>query len=104
SIDLGVAIVLGSNIGTCGTSLIASLGASRAGQFVAWSHIALNVLGVMLFYPMLSMLSYTAGLFGDAPSTQLAHAQTIFNIVCSVFALPICYMKFWKHSKFFNQS
>lgn len=102
SVDLGIAIVLGSNIGTCVTSIIASLGASKAGQFVAWSHVALNICGVILFYPLVPFLREASMLFGDAPSTQLAHAQTIFNILCSILALPICYLSFWQKSKLFR--
>lgn len=102
SLDLGIAIVLGSNIGTCVTSLVASIGASKSGQFVAWSHVALNILGVILFYPLVPLLREAAVLFGDAPSTQLAHAQTIFNIVCSIFALPVCYLSFWQKSNLFR--
>lgn len=102
SLDLGIAIVLGANIGTCGTSLIASIGATRSGQFVAWAHIALNVAGVMLFYPLLPLLREASIFFGTTPSTQIAHAQTIFNIVCSVLALPVCYLAFWERSRLFK--
>lgn len=102
SIELGIAIVLGANIGTCGTSLIASIGASKSGWFVAWSHVALNVFGVVVFYPLIPLLRDIAMLFGDSPSAQLAHAQTLFNIACSILALPICYMSFWHKSKIFR--
>mgnify|MGYP001417870215 CR=1 FL=1 len=102
SLDLGIAIVLGANIGTCLTSIIASIGASKAGQFVAWSHVALNVFGVILFYPLVPLLREAAMWMGDAPSSQIAHAQTIFNIACSVLALPICYLSFWHKSKIFR--
>ena len=47
--EIGVAIVLGSNVGTCATALIATIGSTRAGRFVAWSHMGLNIGGVLLF-------------------------------------------------------
>ena len=34
------------------------------------------------------MLAYLAGLLTTNPSMQIAHAQTIFNLLCSVIALP----------------
>jgi len=91
-VELGIAIVLGANIGTCATALIASIGGSRSGQFVAWSHILLNVGGAVLFFPLIGALAHASGWLSASESSQLAHAQTIFNIVCSLLALPICYL------------
>ena len=91
-VELGIAIVLGANIGTCVTALIAAIGGSRSGQFVAWSHILLNVGGAVLFFPLIGALAHASGLLSVSESSQLAHAQTIFNIVCSLIALPICYL------------
>lgn len=93
SLELGIAIVLGANIGTCVTALIASIGGSRSGRFVAWSHVLLNVGGAVLFYPLIPLLHAVTALLTESPSAQLAHAQTLYNIVCSLLALPICYMK-----------
>ncbi|MDF2657384.1 MAG: sodium:phosphate symporter [Paenibacillus sp.] len=91
-VELGIAIVLGANVGTCATALLAAIGGSRNGQFVAWSHIALNAGGALLFLPLLPLLHYASVLLGANPSSQIAHAQTIFNIVCSILALPLCYL------------
>lgn len=91
-IDLGIAIILGANVGTCATALIASIGGSRPGQFVAWSHVVLNVGGAVLFFPLIGALGALSALLATHEAAQLAHAQTIFNIVCSLIALPICYL------------
>ncbi len=95
TIDLGIAIILGCNIGTCVTSLIASIGGSKSGQFVAWSHVLLNVFGALLFFPFIQHLQAAAAMFTDNPSGQLAHAQTLFNVICSLAALPVCYLTFF---------
>ncbi|MGG3282882.1 Na/Pi cotransporter family protein [Paenibacillus solani] len=92
---IGVAIVLGSNVGTCVTALIAAIGSSRAGRFVAWSHMGLNVGGVLLFTPMITGLTTVSGWLAADPAGQIAHAQTLFNIVCSLIALPLCYLPYW---------
>jgi phosphate:Na+ symporter len=89
---LGIAIVIGANVGTCVTALMASIGGSRFGVYVAWSHILLNVGGALLFYPFIGMLETFTLSFSDNPAGQVAHAQTIFNIICSLLALPICYL------------
>jgi len=92
SVELGIAIILGANIGTCATALIASIGGSRSGQFVAWSHVILNVGGTILFFPFIDALSTVSSWSAVNESMQLARAQTIFNIVCSLIALPFCYL------------
>lgn len=94
--ELGIAITIGANVGTCVTALVASIGGSRAGTFVAWSHILLNVGGASLFYPFIGLLTQISGILTDAPSVQIARAQTIFNILSSLLALPLCYLNSWK--------
>lgn len=92
--ELGIAIVFGANVGTCVTALIASIGGSRFGVYVAWSHILLNVGGAVLFYPFIGAIEQGSRLLADSPSGQIAHAQTVFNIVSSLLALPLCYLPF----------
>lgn len=93
--ELGIAIVLGANIGTCVTAVIAAIGSSPSGVFVAWSHVALNVGGALLFLPFTGPLQSLAAFIGGGPASQLAHAQTIFNVVCSLAVLPLCYLPVW---------
>ncbi|NDI33735.1 Na/Pi cotransporter family protein [Chengkuizengella sediminis] len=96
SLELGIAIIVGANIGTCVTSLIASVGGSKSGQFVALSHVILNVGGAILFFPLLSLLANISASISSTPSEQIAHAQTIYNVVSSLIALPFCYLSFIK--------
>ena len=93
--EAGIAIVLGANVGTCFTGLVASLGGGAGGRFVALSQLALNVGGAALFYPLIGALHGAAAWIapGD-PSAQIAHAQTIFNVLCSMIALPFAYIPF----------
>jgi phosphate:Na+ symporter len=93
--ELGIAIVLGANIGTCVTAVIASIGGSPSGVFVAWSHVTLNIGGAMLFLPFIGPLQSVAAWIGGGPAAQIAHSQTIFNVVCSMIALPLCYLPIW---------
>jgi len=100
--ELGIAIVIGANVGTCATAFIASIGGSKAGQLVAWSHIALNVGGAILFYPLIPVLHDFVNWMTNQPSGQIARAQTVFNIACSLLSLPLCYLPVWR--KFRPQS
>lgn len=89
----GVAIVLGANVGTCLTGLLASVSGGRGGRFVALSQIALNVAGALLFYPLRGALQDAAAWIAPGhPAAQIAHAQTLFNVACSALALPVAYL------------
>ncbi len=94
--EAGIAIVLGANIGTCFTGMVASLGGGPGGRFVALSQLALNTGGALLFFPLIGVLNAIAiALAPGDPSAQIAHAQTIFNVACSLLALPFAYMPLW---------
>ncbi|GIP35845.1 Na/Pi cotransporter family protein [Paenibacillus sp. J2TS4] len=97
--EVGIAITIGANVGTCVTALMASIGGSRFGAYVAWSHILLNVGGAILFYPLIGVLGDVVTWMTDSPSLQVARAQTIFNIACSLIALPLCYTSLIKRLK-----
>lgn len=88
SVLAGIALMLGSNIGTCVTGYMASIGAGIDAKLTAYAHIWLNILGVSLFYPFIEQLSVAAAFFTDEKHVQLAHASVIFNLICSIIALP----------------
>ncbi|MFV8826726.1 Na/Pi symporter [Alkalihalobacterium sp. APHAB7] len=92
----GIAIMLGANIGTCFSAFLASIGANHSARLVAFAHIWLNLLGVVLFFPFIGWLSEVASSLTHLPSLQLAHASTIFNIISSLVLLPFVhwYAKF----------
>lgn len=87
-LSTAIAIVLGSNIGTCITAVIASIGTNVDSKRVALSHVLLNIAGVLLFLPLIPFLSSVVEGMTPYPMQQVAHAQTIFNIVCSMVVLP----------------
>jgi phosphate:Na+ symporter len=87
-IDTGIAIMLGSNIGTCVDALLASLGGGREARLTAYAHIWLNVLGVAAFYPFIGMLSELGTHLAASPDVQLAHVSVLFNVLCSLMVLP----------------
>jgi phosphate:Na+ symporter len=98
-LPFAIALVLGANIGTGATGLLAALGSSRPAKQVAFSQIILNLLGSILFIPLLDMLQTIVQHISTHPASQVAHAQTIFNVVCSLVALPFCYLPVFHKSK-----
>jgi phosphate:Na+ symporter len=93
SIDLhaGIAIMLGANIGTCITAFIASLGGGIQARLTAFAHIWLNVIGVLIFIPLIPLLGTVVQRLTGSPEIQLAHASVIFNLLCSLLVLPFAY-------------
>lgn len=102
-VELGVAITIGANVGTCVTALIAGMSSSRAGRYVGWSHVLLNVGGAILFYPFIHQLVSLSALLASDAASQIARSQTIFNVVGSLIALPLCYLSMWKRLEFRSQ-
>ncbi|RYM05305.1 Na/Pi cotransporter family protein [Sporolactobacillus sp. THM7-7] len=89
SLSSAIAIMLGSNIGTCLTTYIASLGAGKEGRWTAYTHILFNILGVLLFYPLIRpMGEFSMLLSGDA-KTALAHTSVMFNLISALLAVPL---------------
>ncbi|PLT34653.1 Na/Pi symporter [Bacillus sp. V5-8f] len=84
----GIAIMLGSNIGTCITGYMASLGSGDQARFTAYAHIWLNVLGVLAFIPLIGPLEDAAAFFTSNKAVQLAHAGVLFNVITSMAVLP----------------
>ncbi|MEH7096776.1 Na/Pi symporter [Neobacillus vireti] len=87
-LDAGIAIVLGANIGTCITAVIASIGGGRESRLAAFAHVWLNVFGVLLFIPLIPFLTKNAELLASQSDIQLAHISVIFNVATSLIVLP----------------
>jgi phosphate:Na+ symporter len=82
------AIILGSNVGTCFTAVLASIGANTNGKRVAATHVVLNIVGVVLLYPVLEQFTLLMNLTSSDLPRQIAHTHTTFNIICSIAILP----------------
>lgn len=84
-----VGLVLGSNIGTCVTAVIASVGGGTKARQVALSHVLLNVLGVLALYPVFPAFVILISNTGGTLPHQIANAHTFFNLISSLAALPL---------------
>lgn len=95
TLPAAIAILLGANIGTCITGLIASLRLSRASRRASIAQILINVLGVLLFLPFLSPFTTLVSNTSTLLPRQIANAHTIFNIVVSVALFPFIKQIAW---------
>lgn len=83
-------IILGFNIGTCITALLACIGANKTAQRAAIVHLAFNLVGSLLFILLVQVLpiaDWVQALGGDN-RRQLANFHTIFNIAMTAILLP----------------
>jgi phosphate:Na+ symporter len=87
-LDAGIAIMLGANIGTCITAIIASIGGGQEAKLAAYAHVWLNVFGVLLFIPLIPTLTALAPHIASYKDVQLAHISVIFNVASSLIVLP----------------
>ena len=97
SLDLALFIVLGANIGTCVTALLASVGANANSKRVALIHFTFNVIGTLIFTAVVwifkePMINLLVSLFpGDDPMSlqmRVSVFHVIFNVTTTVILLP----------------
>ncbi|MBE6258542.1 MAG: Na/Pi cotransporter family protein [Prevotella sp.] len=90
-IYMGIALVMGENIGTTATANLAALGAGTEARRAALAHLLFNVFGVVwvlaVFYPLVDMVcglvGYNPSLSGQAERIPvvLAMFHTCFNVL-----------------------
>ena len=83
-----VGIIMGSNIGTCVTALLAAIKSSQLARKVACFHIIFNFFGVIIFLPFLDNFIGLISRFGQNPGRLLAVAHTCFNLATAILILP----------------
>ena len=88
TLEAGIPLILGANIGTCITALLAGLNASRDAKRVAIGHVTFNVIGVLLFCFWIPTFADFVSQTSDNIPRQIANAHTIFNIVATVIFIP----------------
>ena len=88
-LDTAVYIMLGANIGTCSTALIASMRAPVEARRVAWAHVYFKIFGVLLVLPFLGPFQKLVIATTPDLTRQIANANTLFNIIMAVCFLPL---------------
>lgn len=84
-------IILGQNIGTCATALLASVKTNIRAKQTALLHVIINVLGAMIFCVLcqiLPVIEWIEKVTPEEPARQIANMHTVFNVVTSLILLP----------------
>lgn len=85
-------VILGTNIGTCITALIASIGTSTNGKRTALIHLLFNTIGTVVFTAFIWIFQdATVWLFtrmAGTPQMQVALFHVIFNVLTTAMLVP----------------
>mgnify|MGYP000492773480 FL=1 len=90
-----IPILLGDNIGTTITALLASIGQSKNAKRTALAHSVFNITGSIVFLFLIPVLAgFVRFISPKGPeleviSRQIANAHTTFNVVCTLIWLPL---------------
>ncbi len=100
TLDQGIYLTMGSNIGSCVVAMIAGIGSGKNARRTALIHLLFNVGGVVVFLILGFLISVTSGgtldfgiiferLFPHVPQIQLAMFHTVFNTLTVLIFLPL---------------
>ena len=100
SLNQGIYLTMGSNIGSCVVAILAGMTSGTNAKRTALIHLFFNVMGVMLFLLVALMMHVVSNgtwsfgtvfehLFPHTPQIQLAMFHTIFNVCTALVALPL---------------
>ena len=94
SLETGIALALGANLGTCVTAMLATIGQSREALQAALVHVIFNVGGILIWIGFIGQLAELVRLISPAPTDlseiealaavaprQIANAHTLFNVI-----------------------
>ncbi len=100
SVEAGIALIFGANIGTSVTALLSAIGKPRAALRVAVSHVLFKVAGVLIWYFFIGQLAqFVEILSGGNAAREIANAHTVFNVANTIFFIwlvkPVSKLVLW---------
>jgi len=84
-------VLFGQNIGTCITSVLASIGTEKNAKRATIIHLSFNIIGTIIFV-IITMITPFASIMQQitphSVSSQIANVHTVFNVVTTILLLP----------------
>lgn len=93
-LSLGAAAVIGANVGTTSTAVLATIGATPNAKRVAWAHVLFNLIAgiaALLLLPLVTevfSIAYEKKLAGGNAAFWLAIYHSLFNIIGVLLMIP----------------
>ncbi|WP_192947365.1 Na/Pi cotransporter family protein [Staphylococcus cohnii] len=92
-------VLLGDNIGTTITAVLASLAGSLAAKRVAAVHVLFNVIGAIIFLIIMPLyqlvIEWMQGFMNLKPEMVIAFAHGTFNVTNTIIQLPFIFVLAW---------
>lgn len=91
SYAMAIPIIMGQNIGTCVTAMISSIGTNTQAKRVAVMHISVNVLGTLIWLPLLTLTNaifHFAFMDWAVSPVTIAMLHSVFNILTTLVLMP----------------
>ena len=88
TLEAGIPLIFGANVGPCVTAILAGLNAAREAKRVAIAHVTFNIIGVALFCFWIPTYAEWMAQTADNIPRQIANAHTFFNIIATVVFIP----------------
>ena len=91
NINEALPIIMGCNIGTCITAMLATVGTNKTAHRAAMLHLIFNVVGTIIFLPIIvpGFLGRFVSYFSSDVNRQIANAHTIFNVINTIIMVPL---------------
>lgn len=92
TLSSSIYVLFGQNIGTCITSVLASIGTSKNAKRTTVIHLSFNIIGTVLFVTISMLFPFAYLVQSLTPSNvaaQIANVHTIFNVTTTLLLLPI---------------
>lgn len=89
SLKGAIPLVLGANVGTCATALIAGMSSNAEGKRIAWAHTLFKVGAVVLIFPFLGRFTDFVSSTASSVTRQIANAHSLFNIGAALVFIPL---------------
>lgn len=93
SIGVSIPIIMGQNIGTCITAILACIGTNKNAKRAALVHLLFNVIGTTVWLTLFVVIKAIFApmiLIDEANSFNIAVIHSAFNILCTILLLPMC--------------
>lgn len=92
SYGAAIPIIMGQNIGTCVTALLASLGTNKNAKRAAFVHLFFNIIGtviLLIVFWIIRIIFMPALLDSPASLWGIAVCHSVFNIICTAILFPL---------------
>ena len=93
--EAALPIVFGANIGTCGTALLSSIGATTEAKRVAISHVVYKAIAAFLLLPLLEPFGALVRMTSDVMGRQIAYSHVLFNVAMVIIFIPFTSQMAW---------